>query len=51
MTHANSLIERNPHKQRAGVKEGTTPSCNLQENFSADIAYNKPGKCRAVDDA
>jgi len=48
MTHANSPIERNPSKSRAGIEAGTMLSCRLQDIRAADIAYNKPGKSRAV---
>ncbi|MEN5241116.1 hypothetical protein GRW89_17680 [Pseudomonas moraviensis] len=51
MTHANSPIKRNPSKSRAGIEAGTMLSCSLQEIRAAGIAYNKPGKSRAVDDA
>lgn len=51
MTHANSLGVRTPRHSRAGVEAGITPSCILHEIRSTGIAYNKPGKCRAVGDA
>jgi hypothetical protein len=50
-THANSLIERNPSKSRAGIEAGTMLSCSLQEIRATGIAYNKPGKSRAEGDA
>ena len=48
MTHANSPIKPTPRKTRAGAEAGITPSCRLQDIRAADIAYNKPGKSRAV---
>lgn len=51
MTHANSPIKRNPPKSRAGIEAGTMLSCSLQEIRAVGIAYNKPGKSRAVGDA
>jgi len=41
-------IKRNPSKSRAGIEAGTMLSCSLQEIRAAGIAYNKPGKSRAV---